>query len=75
MKEAGAYKIAMAADVINRGGAGSVSIGLFDEEEQGLNSIEFQQDVEQNFQQMTGHSVRPNTVENHVEQSVEIQLN
>ena len=57
MREAGAYKIAMAADVINRGGAGSVSIGLFDEEEQGLNSIEFQQDVQQGFQQSTLHSV------------------
>ena len=33
MKEAGTYKIAMAADVINRG-AGSVSVGLFDEDEQ-----------------------------------------
>ena len=57
MREAGAYKIAMAADVINRGGAGSVSIGLFDEEEQGLNSIEFQQDVQQGFQLSTLHSV------------------
>ena len=29
---------------------------------QGLNSIEFQQDVQQNFQQITGHSLRLNTL-------------
>ena len=29
---------------------------------QGLNSIEFQQDVQQNFQQIAGHSVRLNTM-------------
>ena len=29
---------------------------------QGLNSIEFQQTFQQDFQQSTGHSVRPNTL-------------
>ena len=29
--------------------------------DQGLNSIEFQQDVQQDFQQIIGHSVRLNT--------------
>ena len=29
---------------------------------QGLNSIEFQQDVQQDFQQITGHSIRLNTL-------------
>ena len=29
---------------------------------QGLNSIEFQQDVQQDFQQIIGHSVRLNTL-------------
>ena len=44
--------------------------------DQGLNSIEFQQDVQQNFQQITVHSVKTKySVENHIEQSVEIQLN